>query len=215
MSGRKRAMICSALLIAFFLCACGKTGAADKTVVVLRETEAPTAAAEPVISAESPEPASTRPSDWYGWWRMFNTSGDWAHMYGYYWDCCAEIRKEDDSLRLQLWDEDISKYIGLSSARILEDSGTLKCKVGAFLDREIGPDDWRITRTQDTCGVLLHIEGSYEAVGKGGFQYEIFLRPWGSRWPGSEDEKPHYYENWYLPLIDAGVRMPDEIGKGT
>lgn len=212
MDGRKRAVVCLALILTFVFCACGKTGAADKTVVVLRETAAPTDSPEPTIPAEDNEGTSAKASDWYGWWRMFNTSGDWAHMYGYYWDCCAEIRKEDDSLRLQLWDEDISKYIGLSSARIRESGGALQCAVGAFLDREIGPEDWRITRTQDECGVLLHIEGSYEAVGKGGFQYEIFLRPWGSRWPGSKDEKPHYYENWYLPLIDAGVRMPDEIG---
>ena len=41
----------------------------------------------------------------------------------------------------------------------------------------------------------------------------IYLRPWGSRWPGSEDEKPYYYESWYLPLIEAGEAMPDKIGK--
>jgi len=212
-TGRRR-MICLALLLTFLLCACGRKVTAEKTVVVLRETEAPTTALpEPTMTAGSPEPAAVKASDWYGWWRMFNTSGDWAHMYGYYWDCCAEIREEGTSLRLQLWDEDISKYIGLSGARIREENGVLRCVAGAFLDREIGPDDWRITRTRDDCGVMLHIEGNYEAVGKGGFQYEIFLRPWGSRWPGSEDEKPHYYDDWYLPLIDAGVKMPDEIGK--
>ena len=215
MTGRKRVLTCMVLLLAFLLCACGKTGAAQKTVVILHETEVPTPSPEPAVAAESPEPGAVKASEWYGWWRMFNTSGDWAHMYGYYWDCCAEIRQEDDSLRLQLWDEDISKYIGLSSARLREEDGALKCAAGAFLDREIEPGDWRITRTQDDCGVLLHIEGSYVAVGKGGFQYEIFLRPWGSRWPGSEDEKPYHYENWYLPLIDAGVKMPDEIGKGA
>ena len=215
MTGRKRALTCMVLLLAFLLCACGKTGAAQKTVVILHETEVPTPSPEPAVAAESPEPSAVKASEWYGWWRMFNTSGDWAHMYGYYWDCCAEIRQEGDSLRLQLWDEDISKYIGLSSARIREEDGMMQCTVGAFLDREIGPDDWHITRTQDDCGVLLHIEGNYKAVGKGGFQYEVFLRPWGSRWPGSEDEKPYHYEDWYLPLINAGVKMPDEIGKGT
>ena len=124
MTGRKRALMCMVLLLAFLLCACGKTGAAQKTVVVLHETEAPTPSAESAATDESPEPAAAKASDWYGWWRMFNTSGDWAHMYGYYWDCCAEIRKEGDSLRLQLWDEDISKYIGPSTTAKLLSSTT-------------------------------------------------------------------------------------------
>jgi len=201
------------LLLAFLLCACGKTGAAHKTVVVLHETEAPTPSPEPAVTAESPEPAAVKASDWYGWWRMYNTSGDWAHMYGYYWDCCAEIAQEEGTLRLQLWDEDLPKDVGLAAARLREDNGVLKCVAGTFLDRELGPESWNTASAVDSCGQLLHIRGKYDAVGKGGFQYEIFLRPWGSRWPGSEDEKPGFYESWYLPLVEAGVKMPEVIGK--
>ena len=165
--------------------------------------------AQPLTAA----PTKTGPDDWYGWWRMYNTSGDWAHMYGYYWDCCAEIAQEEGTLRLQLWDEDLPKDVGLAAARLREDNGVLKCVAGTFLDRELGPESWNIASASDSYGQLLHIRGSYDAVGKGGFQYEIFLRPWGSRWPGSEDEKPGFYESWYLPLIEAGVKMPEVIGK--
>lgn len=213
------------LLLVLILCACGRTDHTDKTVVVLRESPAPvtapeilntpepSAAAVTAAPAESAAPAAIM--EWYGWWRMDHCSGDWAHMYGYYWDCCAEIRQEGDTLRLQLWDEDLPKDVGLAGARIMEQDGVLRCRTGVFLDRDLGPDDWQITWTQDDCGALLHIEGYYEAVGKGGFRYEIFLRPWGSLWPGNEDEKPYAYEDWYLPLIEAGANMPDEIGKGT
>ena len=205
------------LLLTLCLCACGR--AADKkTVVVVREeTPAPSVTELPAENkaAAPAETAAPAASDWYGWWRMFDTSGDWAHMYGYYWDCCAEIREEGGSLRFQLWDEDLSKYIGLASARLIREGGALRCAAGAFLDRELAPEDWTVTVTEDDCGTLLKIEGKYTAVGKGGFSYEIFLRPWGSLWPGKKDEKPGYYDSWYLPLIEAGVKMPEEIGKGT
>ena len=202
------------LLLVLLLCACARSGGTEKTVVVLRETPVQTPApTESAAPRETAVPAKSGPDDWYGWWRMYNTSGDWAHMYGYYWDCCAEIAQEEGTLRLQLWDEDLPKDVGLAAARLREDNGVLKCAAGTFLDRELGPESWNIASAVDSCGQLLHIRGTYDAVGKGGFQYEIFLRPWGSRWPGSEDEKPGFYESWYLPLVEAGVKMPEVIGK--
>ena len=194
------------LLLVLLLCACARSGGTEKTVVVLRETPAPTPA--PV---ETAAPTKTGPDDWYGWWRMYNTSGDWAHMYGYYWDCCAEIAQEEGTLRLQLWDEDLPKDVGLAAARLREENGVLKCAAGTFLDRELGPESWNIASAVDSCGQLLHIRGMYDAVGKGGFQYEIFLRPWGSRWPEKEDELPYHYKDWYLPLIEAGETMPSNL----
>lgn len=198
------------LLVTLLLCACARSGGTEKTVIVLRETPEPVETAAP---QEIAEPRTSGPNDWYGWWRMYNTSGDWAHMYGYFWDCCAEIAQEEGTLRLQLWDEDLPKDVGLAAARLRENNGVFRCVAGTFLDRELGPDSWNIATASDSCGQLLHIRGSYAAVGRGGFQYEIFLRPWGSRWPGSEDEKPGFYESWYLPLVEAGVKMPEEIGK--
>lgn len=153
--------------------------------------------------------------DWYGWWKMDHCSGDWAKMYGYYWDCCAELGGEGDALRLLLWDEDLPRETRLAEADLSEAEGALRCTGGSFLDRELGGDDWKITRSEDECGTLLTIEGQYTAVGKGGFHYLIYLRPWGSRWPGSEDEKPYYYETWYLPLIEAETPMPDTIGQAA
>ncbi len=154
------------------------------------------------------------PRDWYGWWKMDRCSGDWSKMYGYFWDCCAEIDRDGEGgLRLILWDEDLPKETRLAEAVLAEDEGELRCLSGSFLDRELAKSDWTLMESGDECGTLVSIEGQYKAVGKGGFHYVIYLRPWGDRWPGGEDERPWYYESWYLPLLDAGQPMPAEIGK--
>ena len=203
------------LLLALTLCGCGKAKT-DKTVVILQETAAPATASEtpaPASKAERKAAASTLPKAWYGWWKMDHTSGDWAKMYGYYWDCCAEIDERDGVTDLLLWDEDMPKGDCLAFAQLEEKSGALRCTSGSFLDMALTENDWTVTRNQDADGLLWTIEGAYKAVGRGGFHYVIYLRPWGSRWPGSEDEKPYAYESWYLPLIEAGKAMPETIGK--
>ena len=200
---RKIGLSLLAALLSLMLCGCGKESAADKTVVILdtAPTPAPTA-----------EAAAISDGDWYGWWKMDHCKGDWAHMYGYYWDCCAVLSEADGVLKLLLWDEDMPRDNCLSEARLSRDGGALRCAGGSFLDRELSPSDWTITEREDACGTLLTIEGEYQAVGKGGFHYVIYLRPWGSRWPGSADEQPFYYGSWYLPLIEKGETMPDMIG---
>jgi hypothetical protein len=228
-----RLLACS-LLFALLLCGCGTEGKNKKTVVILQLTPTPVTAATatptaaptpetpvptpetPVPMPETPAPTTETPDmarDWYGWWKMDHTSGDWARMYGYYWDCCAELSEDaDGAIRFLLWDEDMPKDDCLAQAVLREQDGALRCEEGFFLDRELGAADWTLTRSEDACGPLWCIEGQYKASGKGGFHYLIYLRPWGSRWPGSEDEKPYYYNSWYLPLIEAGETMPTEIG---
>ena len=68
------------LALSLLLAGCGK-GSSDKvkTVVIENGNVSRTAAAD--ISG-----------DWYGWWRMYGTSGEWAQMDGCWWDCCAEIK---------------------------------------------------------------------------------------------------------------------------
>ena len=203
-----------ALLLMLTLCACGQAKP-EKTVVIIQETAAPTALPEiaaPLSKAARKVAASSLPAEWYGWWKMDHTSGDWAKMYGYYWDCCAEMDMRGGVRSLLLWDEDMPRDNCLAAAELAERDGALHCTAGSFLDRALADDSWRVTRDEDDCGAHWKIEGEYSAVGKGGFHYEIYLRPWGSRWPGSAEEKPYYYERWYLPLIEAGEAMPDGIG---
>ena len=195
-------ILAAVLALLLLLAGCGREEQ-KKTVVTLEASPAPSASARPVESFAG---------DWYGWWRMKNTSGDWAHMYGYYWDCLAEIREtEDGGLHLLLWDEDMAKDDWLSQASLVLDYGEPQLKEGDFLDRTLSAGDWNMRVSQDANGTLLTIKGKYDAVGKGGFSYEINLRPWGSLWEVPKDEQPYYYEDWYLPLIEAGEGMPDAL----
>ena len=194
-------MAAAVLALMLLLAGCGK-GDPDtvKTVVVENGSIDRTAAKTAVTDLSG---------DWYGWWRMYSTSGDWAHMYGYWWDCCAEIK---DGCIL-LWDEDLPKDNFLAKAELSTRGGDIRCLSGSFLDRKLKSGSWDITLSEDGCGTLMTVSGEYDAVGDGGFSYEIYLRPWGSKWP--EDDKyklPYYYKDWYLPLIEAGKDMPDVIG---
>ncbi len=202
MRGRKLAALLLSLALLAAFTGCGGEGE-KKTRVTIENSPEPSAAA---AASES------FAEDWYGWWRMKNTRGDWAHMYGYYWDCLCEIREaEDGGLRLLLWDEDMAKDNWLSQAALVLDYGEPQLREGDFLDRTLSAGDWDMRVTRDQSGTLLTIKGKYEAVGKGGFSYEIYLRPWGSLWEVPEDERPYSYTDWYLPLIRAGEGMPDAL----
>ena len=194
-------LIAASVLLMLALAGCGQ-GGSDKVKTVIVESGR-------VSRAEVKTAATDISGDWYGWWRMYSTSGDWAHMYGYWWDCCAEIKDG----RMLLWDEDLPKDNSLAEAELSIHNKDIRCKSGSFLDRELKSDSWDITLSEDGCGTLMTVSGKYDAVGKGGFSYEIYLRPWGSEWPVDDKDKlPYYYEDWYLPLIEAGKNMPDVIG---
>ena len=189
------------LALMLLLAGCG-LGSSDKvkTVVVGNDR---------VSRADVKAAVTDLSGDWYGWWRMYSTSGDWAHMYGYWWDCCAEIKDG----RMLLWDEDLPKDNFLAEAELSIHGDDIRCKSGSFLDRELKSGSWEITLSEDDCGTLMTISGKYDAVGKGGFSCRIFLRPWGSKWPEDDEDKlPYYYTDWYLPLIEEGKDMPDVIG---
>lgn len=194
-------IIAAVLALVLLLAGCGKDDS-DKVKTVVVENDR--------ISRTDVKTAVTDLSgDWYGWWRMYSTSGDWAHMYGYWWDCCAEI--EDGSMLL--WDEDLPKDNFLAEAELSIHNKDIRCTGGSFLDRKLKSSSWDIILSEDDCGTLMTISGEYDAVGKGSFSYKIYLRPWGSKWPEDDENKlPYYYNDWYLPLIEAGKNMPDVIG---
>ena len=206
----------TALLALLLLCMTGCAGRTKARTVVPGERGD---ALADVTETESGKPCRTESEgggksetlygDWYGWWRMYDTSGDWAHMYGYWWDCCAGIGEDGTML---IWDEDMPKDYFLAEAELRINGRSLSCFGGTILDRELTSKSWDMTLTEDDCGTMLTISGRYKAVGSGGFSYEMYLRPWGSLWPDEEDRLPYYYEDWYLPLIESGEEMPDVLG---
>ena len=204
---RQRKLLCLLLaLLMMTLCACGQKRETTEIIITAQET--------PAAPLDTPAPQGPRADslagDWYGWWHMIHTTGDWAKMYGYYWDCCAEI---EENGALLLWDETLPKDNFLAETTLISADGALRCVGGSMMDAAREPESWELIVTEDESGTLLTIRGHYDAeMSEGGFSYEIFLRPWGSLWPGRENEIPYYYEDWYLLLIRAGSAMPDTIG---
>lgn len=202
MRQRKGLCLLCVLLLLLTLAACRHEEETKTTelVITARETREPSEAAK----------APGLDGDWYGWWHITHTTGDWAKMYGYFWDCCAEIKENG---ALLLWDESLPKDNPLAETTLLTDGEGFRCVGGSMLDAAREPESWELTLTEDNGGRLLTIRGHYDAeMSEGGFSYEIFLRPWGDLWPGGANEVPYYYEDWYLPLIRAGSAMPDTIG---
>lgn len=184
---------------ALLLAGCESTEAQEKKTVVkpaqTQETESGAALAEA----------------WYGWWRMDEAEGDWAQMDGFCWDCCAEAAEENDALCLRIWDEDLPKSLPLARLGLRESEGAFVCTGGEFLSGIVEEGGCEIQFTQEGAELSLTIEGRYEAPGEGGFAYCIYLKPWGQRWSEGE-ELPYFYWDWYLPRIESGQAMPEEIG---
>lgn len=217
---KKRLLILLFLLLPLIICACGS----GKTIVIHSPVKEIGNDTVPVTSAPAHNPAEPSvmptvapaaepdvPAQWYGWWKMSSASGDWKHMDGYWWDCCAELVSREDAQLLSIWDEDIGKSAGLAGIRLVPGSAA-EAESMFMLDAE-SLENFSYKLSSDDFGQLMHINGKYRSVThKGGFSFEMILRPWGSRWDASE-YLPYYYKDWYLPLIEAGSDMPEIIGE--
>ena len=89
---------------------------------------------------------------------------------------------------------------------------------GWFSDGDVEDADWLVDPDGLGYENLICIEGSYKDPEDffSGYDYTIYLRPWGLDWGDIEEEQsdglPDYYSDWYLPAIEAGSSMPDVIG---
>lgn len=172
--------------------------------------------AEPniTLAAITPSPEQTIDSaklagDWYGYWSVSDTTGDWKSLEEECWDCCAEVLDEEDGFSLLLWDEDMPKDDHIAKLRLKEEAGRCKCTGGNFLDVPV-KQEAVILQLLDRDGPLLQISGQYKDTVTGGFSYTVFLRPWGDTWP-DDRRKPDHYESWYLPEIKTAGSAPDKI----
>ena len=163
---------------------------------------------------------------WYGWWTMTGCSGAYESMSGQWWDACAVIDIGSDYTgTVTIWDEDYSRADPMSQATVTLNSagvgehGTVMSESGYFTNLPLEHADWIVdpainSRFPDVENMIC-IEGWYED-GEDEFYYEVYLRPWGQLWDDFAadypDDVPYYYDDWYLPLVEAGSAMPDVVG---
>ena len=163
---------------------------------------------------------------WYGWWTMTGCSGAYESMAGQWWDACAVIDIGSDYTgTVTIWDEDYSRADPMSQASVTLNSagvgehGTVMSESGYFTNLPLEHADWIVdpainSRFPDVENMIC-IEGWYED-GDNEFYYEVYLRPWGQLWDDFAadypDDVPYYYDDWYLPLVEAGSAMPDVVG---
>ena len=142
--------------------------------------------------------------DWYGWWRIDGAEGELGDTW---YDLCARLTAQPDgSMHLLLWDEDQRAAQPMAEARLFfneDDSAT--ATEGYFWFMPLEGADW----TMQLADGRITMAGHHEANGES-FDYSLCLRPWGELWK-DENERPYYYESWYLPLIRAEESMPDRM----
>ena len=158
--------------------------------------------------------------EWYGWWKMSGCYGYYESMEGKWWDVCGVIDIGTDYTgTITLWDEDYTRSEPMASAQVslskagTGEHGTVMSEGGWFTNVALEHADWIVDPALLDYDDMIWISGDYEN-GDDEFHYDIYLRPWGLRWDDMEESTyPYSYTNWYLPLIDAGMSMPDAIGE--
>ena len=159
---------------------------------------------------------------WYGWWSISNAEGDWAALDRQWYDCFARIDIDADGVgTLTIWDESMSAASPMGEVSIAvtpgEDGamGTLTSTGGTFWLAALDEGEWTLDPTAYGFENMLVVNEAHYDSGEGSFDYTIVLRPWGTVWSDVESEAdellPYYYNDWYLPAIDAGEAMPDSF----
>ena len=97
---------------------------------------------------------------------------------------------------------------------------------GSFFNAPIEHADWIIDPGASVVSAfdqMICIDGTWvdPEDENNWIRYYIFLRPWGMDWEDVrtgdtsdmlyEDMMPMGYDDWYLPLIEAGEEMPNSF----
>ena len=159
-------------------------------------------------TSEEQEPAKAEAflDSWYGWWKIEDAKGE---MPVTWYDCCAVFEaQEDGTILMTLWDEDGSREDPLSQVRFKSEKDALVSLSGYFAYMEIRAGEWRLTETDPA---ILIPDIQHDAEGEI-FRATVYLRRWGQSWSSTPaEQRPFYYEDWYLPLLKQKAEMPDQI----
>ena len=144
--------------------------------------------------------------NWYGWWKIEDAKGK---MPVTWYDCCAVFEaQEDGTILMTLWDEDGSREDPLSQVRFKSEKDALVSLSGYFAYMEIRAGEWRLTEADPA---ILIPDIQHDAEGEI-FRATVYLRRWGQSWSSTPaEQRPFYYEDWYLPLLKQKAEMPDQI----
>ena len=160
----------------------------------------------PVLSEES-----CWSNDWYGFWIVSDCTGEMKKYDEMWWDLCARSTDNGDgTCKFIFWDEDynsVTDPLGEVVFKILENDELQSSEGYYYYDKstESLTTAYAYAESED----MIVLEGTYSDSERS-FTYTIYLRPWGARWDDlDEDWEPYYYDEWYLPLIEADESLPD------
>ena len=152
----------------------------------------------------------------YGWWKIGDANGEWKAFEEAWYDSFAVIQlDENGSGEFIMWDEDSSYEKPICRIEVnAESSDVLNVDRGAFLESTVYDGNWRFDTVSGGYDDLIVCEIAY-SDDTGAFNAVAYLRPWGTIWDDIEADAPellpYNYEDWYLPLVEAGSYMPMEI----
>ena len=184
--------------------------------------------AKPEQAAETAETTADSwwAGDWYGWWTTAAGGGKFDGVSGRAWEACAKITVSADGTgTIRVWDEENDTILSgsVSFGEGLTPLGRMDAVKGSFLDTQYGENAWYADPGDELCGgfsELMCIVGRFTDPDneEDWLEYHVYLRPWGTRWEDIldgdissmiyDDMMPLYYNDWYLPLIEAGEPMP-------
>lgn len=152
----------------------------------------------------------------YGWWKIGSTSGEWKKYDGMWYDSFAviQLNAEGDG-DFVMWDEDSSYNEPICQVDVsAESSDLLNAVRGSFMDCPVDRSNWRFDTVSGGFPDMIVCELEY-SDSKGAFNAVVCLRPWGTVWDDVEAEVPellpYHYNDWYLPLVEAGSYMTMEL----
>lgn len=149
--------------------------------------------------------------EWYGYWQTYSATGDYKGLEDNLWECYALIEMNLDSTgAIYLWDDggDIAR-VDISVSKD-SSSGHMGKAISVSGDQwegaEIGYGDWEIDPSLHAYEDYFVIDSHYKDELGGGFDYKVYLRPWGKIWDDvAEDDRPQWDDDWYFDNADDSM----------
>jgi len=226
---KKSIVILLSIILILSAAACGSDEPVNKTkeINVIEPTPTPTPEPTPevvevAVNSRLNEVMEWWGGDWYGYWTVISADDPYLGFKGKQWDCYAKIEAfDDETATILLWDDDI--VMGeIKVDLILEGyeagiSGFAQSTGGDMFDVPIEAEEvWINPGFGDTHDDMIVIDQWHEDKDGDEFRYAIYLLPWGRLWDDiPEDERPPYYEDWYLGVLHMTMdEAIESLGSG-